>query len=344
MLAVTPPRAAATTILHDFERRARAGSATSDDLLMTINLIHRNERLPLGESDADLNRALRRGELIRVAPGTYAAAHDWDGLEPMERHRTRVLAAVERTTDVVFSHHAAAALWGIRLLGEWPTTVDVTVDRATGGRSSGQIRRHCVGLDRVAVTMLDGILVTTPAQTVIDLARALPFAQGVAAIDSALHRKRRPVPLADREELLDLVAATQGRRLARLRAAADFSTDLSDSVEESHSRVQLHLLGFPRPELQVVFALPDGSRAEPDFYGPDYDHVGECDGRDKYRNPQYLKGRSPEEVVIHEKNRENELRRVVSRLSRWEPADLYPPRKLYDRLTRDGLPSTLPRP
>lgn len=312
---------------------------------MDIPLLHRDEELALGRTDGELLRAVRRRELIRVGPGTYANHAEWEALKGIDRHRARVLAAARRCgSGAVFSHHAAAALWGISILGEWPSAVDITVERATGGRSTGQIRRHASGLDALQVVDLDGMLVTSPAQTVLDLARSLPFAGGVAAMDSALHGKRKPRPLAEKDDLVELAARASGRLVAQVRAVAAFATDLSDSVQESHSRVLIRDLGFPAPELQVSFALPRGGRADTDFYWREHDHAGECDGRAKYRDPEYLRGRRPEDVVIEEKNRENELRRVVGTLSRWEPAELYTPRRFYDRLTRDGLPSRRPRP
>ncbi|MCU1409504.1 MAG: hypothetical protein JWR04_211 [Rhodoglobus sp.] len=312
---------------------------------MAINLIYRNEQLLLGRTDLELTRALRRKEIVRVVAGADARGEDWSALEPIDQHRARVLSAARKMdAGTVFSHHAAAALWGIRILGVWPTTVDVTTERASGGRSTGQVHRHATGLRGVEVTQLEGVHVTTPAQTAVDLARVAPFAHAVAAIDSALHRKRRPGPLALKDEVLELARAARGPHARRLATAAEFATDRSDSVEESHSRVVIRDLGFPAPELQVSFPLPTGGHAETDFYWSDHDHAGECDGRSKYRDPKYLRGRSPEDVVIQEKNRENELRRVVGRLSRWEPVELYTPRRLYDRLTRDGLPSARPRP
>src|SRR5690606_22251302 len=55
-------------------------------------------------------------------------------------------------------------------------------------------------------------------------------------------------------------------------------------------------------------------------------------------DPAYLRGRSPADVVIAEKNRENRLRRLVRGLSRWEPKDLYPPSRMISILERAGLP------
>ena len=309
-------------------------------------LIRRRELVAIGLDDGLLRRSLRAGDLAQVVTGAYAKRAEWEVLKPIEQHRMRVLATSERLrTEVVYSHHAAAALWGIQLLGRWPQLVDVTLERASGGRSDGALRRHCTGLETTRVTQLHGLTITTPAQTIIDLARMLPFADGVAAADSALHRKRRPAPLVTRDELFEVLALAEGKRGFRKAArATEFATDLSDSVEESNSRVQIHLLGFPEPELQRAFVIPSGATFETDFYFREVDHIGECDGRAKYTDPLFLNGRTPQEAVIDEKNRENELRRLVRGFSRWEPRELYPPRRLYDRLTRDGVPTTKRRP
>ena len=305
-------------------------------------LIRRQNVIDLGAPDRSLRREVRAGRLVRVVPGAFVNAGLWNELIPLERHRLKVLATARRLrTDAVFSHHAAAALWGIRMLRGWPTTVDVTVERAAGGRSDGLLRRHCRGFDAVEVTRHNGLLVTTPAQTVADLALRFPFPDAVVAMDSALHRKRKPTPLATRQEVLDRVFASQGARgWRRALVAAEFSTALSDSPEESHSRVQIHLLGFPAPVLQSEFRDDRGFVAQTDFFWPDFNHAGESDGRIKYTDPALRNGRSAEDVVIAERQRENRLRRLVRTLSRWEPADLYPAAKLFRILTEAGLPSS----
>ena len=66
-------------------------------------------------------------------------------------------------------------------------------------------------------------------------------------------------------------------------------------------------------------------------------------GRGKYLSPEFTEKRPTAEIVIDEKNRENEIRRTVRGFSRWEPSDITP-RRLYDILTADGLHSPLPRP
>ncbi|MBG6238384.1 hypothetical protein IWX78_001356 [Mycetocola sp. CAN_C7] len=219
------------------------------------------------------------------------------------------------------------------------------VGRSNGGRSSGALARHSRPLASLEIVELDGLALTSPAQSVVDVARTMRFPDAVAAMDSALYARRTGGPLCTRDEIEAVIERSAGQPgVARARAAAAFATSLSDSVEESHSRVQIHLLGFPAPELQVRIRLPNGTTALPDFYWREFDHAGECDGRSKYTDPAFLRGRTAAEAVIDEKNRENQLRQVVGRVSRWEPKHLYPPRQLYDILTQDGLPSSKRRP
>lgn len=309
-------------------------------------IIRRREQVLLGTNDAALRKFTRDGGLVRIGPGSYARTNPWKKLDPQEQHRLKVLEAADRARGtVVYSHYAAAALWGIRILGTWPERIDVTTDHATGGRSSGTVKRHTRSLGGVEIVELGGLLLTSPAQTVVDLARTMPFADGVVVMDSALRLGRKPAPLTTRDSIARVIDRAHGKAgYRRAGAAADFASGHSGSPAESHSRVWIHLLGFPQPVLQQPFLLPSGRRAFPDFYWRDFDHAGECDGRSKYTDPQFLRGRTAEQAVIDEKNRENELRQVVGRLSRWEPRELYPPRRLYDRLTFDGLPSSKPRP
>jgi len=340
------PRRCVTRPLHCWgllgARRARA---CHSEHMRTIEVIRRHEQLALGRNDVQFHRDVRKGRLLRIAPGRYVHAAEWEELSHIERHRVRVLEYSQRLhPDTVFSHFAAASLWGIRLLGAWPDSIHVIAPSARGGRSEGHVVRHCTAVDASGITTLDGMRLTTPAQTAVDLARTLPFADAVVAMDSALGSRRRP-SLTSEDAIASTIDGLAGRRgRARAVAVSAFATPFSDSPQESHSRVLIHTLGFPRPELQRSFTLPNGLTAEVDFYWDDFKHAGECDGRSKYRDPEFLKGRRPEDVVIAEKNRENQLRRVVGQVSRWEPAELYTPQSFYDHLVRDGLPSTRPRP
>ena len=129
----------------------------------------------------------------------------------MDRHFARTLETADRMRgSVMFSHFAAAAIWGIELLGSWPALIDVRVARGTGGRSSGAVRRRALGFEGVDAVAWGAHLVTTPAQTVVDLARELSFTGGVVAMDRALWRRRERGPLTSRSAVLETFEAQRG--------------------------------------------------------------------------------------------------------------------------------------
>lgn len=296
-------------------------------------------------NDRRLRARISTGELTRIAPGSYVRTRQWRELTPMARHAQLVWESAARLrAGQVFSHFAAAALHGIDILGQWPSTIDVSVGLATGGRSTGHVRRHGRDLARVEAVPWGRHFVTTPLQTSIDLIGALPFLQGVVVADRALWLRRQGGALVAPEALAGGAARVVGRGSARAARAAAFASPQSDSVRESQSRVIMSVLGFPDPELQAGFVLSDGREAYTDFFWPEYEHIGEFDGVGKYRDPALLQGRDPAEILLAEKDREDDLRRQVRAFSRWRTPQLDSPRQLYDILTSAGLPSSRGRP
>jgi hypothetical protein len=136
-------------------------------------------------------------------------------------------------------------------------------------------------------------------------------------------------------ELIDRSAPFPG--LARARLAVSFADPGSGSIGESISRVNIHLAGFPPPLLQVPFHDSDGLIGYADFYWPDIRLIGEFDGRVKYGDATYARGRLPEEVVWAEKLREDRLRAQVRSLARWDWGVATNQRLLSQRLREHGL-------
>ncbi|MET0830458.1 MAG: hypothetical protein ABWY26_13100, partial [Microbacterium sp.] len=199
-------------------------------------------------------------------------------------------------------------------------------------------------LAETGTTGWQGHRVTSPVQTAVDLTASLPFVEAVAIADQALWARRAGGALVERDALLAAAHSRTGRGSARAARAAAFASRLADSVRESQSRVLISTMGFPEPELQARFVLEGGREAFTDFFWRDHGHVGEFDGAGKYRDPALLKGRTPEEVLLAEKDREDELRRQVRAFSRWRLPALKSPQLLYDILHGAGLPTAKRRP
>jgi hypothetical protein len=304
--------------------------------------ILRSDALARSGVDATaLARLARRQILHRISAGRYADTRDWATLDELERHRLLVMAIASTTaSDPVFSHHAAAALWRIPLLGHWPSKIDVTVPSATGGRSSGQIRRHCRASFPPPLAQIDGMLVTTLARTAADLARALPFRDGVAVLDAVLSPRFGDHETTRASIAAELRSGSGGRGVRTARAGLDFATHLSESVWESASRVVLHQLGFPPPVLQQEFRWSSRNSYRVDFWWPQFRIIGEFDGLVKYGTERDESAASGREALVREKVREDRLRALSSGFARWTAADVREPARLADILRRAGLRPT----
>ncbi|MBO0980547.1 hypothetical protein [Microbacterium sp. SD291] len=307
-------------------------------------VVHRRRDLE-GASDRGLHASVQSGSFRRIVAGSYVSSEEWTALTPIDRHLARVLEVADRArAPLVLTHSAAAAVHGIDRVGSWPTRVDVRIPKTTGGRSSGATRRHALGFEGVELIEWRGHLVTSAAQTALDLAAASDFTAGVIALDQAQWSNRRGGALTDIGHVRDLIDKNWRRGFARVPRAVDFSTHLADSVRESEGRVLIARLGFPPPVLQREFRLPGGRTARTDYYFEKYDHAAEFDGTGKYFDPDILQGRTPRQALLEEKDRADALRRQVACLSRWRTPAHKDPAELYDILTADGLPSRLPRP
>jgi hypothetical protein len=126
-----------------------------------------------------------------------------------------------------------------------------------------------------------GVPLTSVPRTVIDLARILPFAEGVAVADSALHAR-----LASKSELATVIGDC-GRwpGLRRAREVAAFSDARSESVLESLGRAVFHQAGLPPPDLQVWVGDDGEAIGRADFLWRQYRTIGEADGAAKYETP-----------------------------------------------------------
>jgi hypothetical protein len=138
--------------------------------------VTRAQLLRLGMHRRTISRRLDAGSLIRVHAGVYAVGHLRE--DPVARAMAAVLAC---GPNAVLSHHSAAALWGFRKWYGGPVHVTApTLHRRRG------IKAHRRPLTRREIRRHQGIPVTTPARTLLDIARDLPEKQLIRAINDAL--------------------------------------------------------------------------------------------------------------------------------------------------------------
>jgi Protein of unknown function (DUF559)/Transcriptional regulator, AbiEi antitoxin len=264
------PRSTETSV-----RRAGTGKLTSRqvaDRAVTERATAERGVLSLGElracgisRDALLERT-RRGWLNEIFRGVYAVGHV--ALIP----EAIWLAAVKACgTTAVLSHFSAAALWGFV---EWDDRrPDVSVSRARAPRHPGIRTHQTKTLTRRDVMAREGIPVTAPARTLLDLASQLPPKALRRAVREAMARERVGL-----RELADVIARSGPRRGSRKLAGvvADGYTP-TDSVLED---VVLDLIlagGFEPPDVGKPLVI-DGRRIVPDFRWPAERLIVEADG------------------------------------------------------------------
>jgi hypothetical protein len=294
------------------------------------------------ESDArQVRRQNRRGSIVRLHRGVFVDSARLSELSPHGRHLAQVNAvAGTRRVRPIIGHLSAAVFWHMPIRPAMPTTVHIIVPPDSHVRSKNGVTAHRERLLDGDVVEVDGLLVTTPQRTLLDLARTSPFITAVTALDFAVHAKRaklfKPIPKSTLVGLVEALGEVRGR--ARAARAVDFSRPGADNAGETHSRVVIAELGFPPPELQVRHVNPRGGYYYVDFEWTEFGRIGEFDGKSKYLKPEYLDRMSPGDAVVEEKIREDHLRAQGHGVSRWVPADVNDRRRLHRILLDAGLP------
>jgi hypothetical protein len=257
-----------------------------------------------GLSRRQVSDALARGDVLQVGKGVVVGADRLPVEETPESHAVRVGAALARMRGIAAgSHGSAALLHAFSRLGRPTTQVRLTRGGGRYRRLAIDARIHVAGLPPEHLTTAHGVVVTTQARTVVDLARTTSFRGGVVIADSALANGCRP-------EDIDDVLAYCGRWPGRRRAVkvAQFASPLAESPLESVSRVLFHEQGLPEPILQHEIDVTTDLTYRVDFYWQDYGVIGEADGLVKYDDP---------DVLRREKVRELQLEDMGYEVVRW---------------------------
>ncbi|HKJ91516.1 MAG TPA: type IV toxin-antitoxin system AbiEi family antitoxin domain-containing protein [Longimicrobiales bacterium] len=207
-------------------------------------VVIRRQLLELGFLPGTIRRRATSGWLRRLHRGVYLVG-------PVPPPRARKMAAVLACgLESLLSHWSAAALWTLAAPQAVTAPPDVSVmgDRAV--RRAG-IRIHRVtSLDPDERTTLDGLPVTTPARTLVDLA-------AVAAsrdLERAVARAERE-QLVSREMLAGLVTRYKGRPgVPALRATLDRSGGVAFTRSEAETRflALVRKAGLPVPQTNVM--------------------------------------------------------------------------------------------
>jgi hypothetical protein len=227
-------------ICHDIA--GKSATRSIDALIADVaarqhGVVSRVQLVQLGLGRGAIDHRLAVGRLHPVHRGVFAVGHP-----VLSRHGAWMAAVLAAGPGAVLSHRSAAALWGIR--------------DAARPRPEISLARRCErpGIDarRIAlapdeVTMEQGIPITTPARTLLDLAAVLPPHQLERAVHEAEYRR-----LASPLSLDALLTRHHGRRgTAPLRTIVDrgnLGATVTKSELEALFLALLDAHGLPRPD------------------------------------------------------------------------------------------------
>ena len=292
-----------------------------------------------GVSEEMIRTQVRAGRLVRLRRGVYIAADAYPADEA-QRHILRSHAEVIANLDAVISDQSAAVIWGLPSpdLTDWHyKKVSVTFARGGGHGALCRANQHRVRdlPENHVVRDRSSFPVTSVARTAVDLAsrRALP--QALVLLDAAARRMiedrvqdpRRSDYVDGRlvSTVVGEIAAVAATRAPQLAEAVSLLQPCRESVPESLTAGHFHLAKIPTPEFQAEINTRAGTYF-PDCYWAEYNLIGECDGKVKYRTP---------EAYIKEKIREQAFRDDDFRVVRWlaiEP--MTRPQVVVDRVGR----------
>ncbi|MGG7103424.1 type IV toxin-antitoxin system AbiEi family antitoxin domain-containing protein [Rhodococcus sp. 24CO] len=280
-----------------------------------------------GISDAQLQRAVKRGELYRIAAGIYMRADHYRELDARARHRYTTLATVAACgPGAIVSHASAAVMHGLDCGALGLNIVHVTRNRSSGGRKSVTFHLHAAPLVSEEIVRVDGVATTSLARTLVDIARTTSFEDAVVIGDCALRRGMR------REDVASVLERLHGRRgMSRARVVAEFIESGAESPGESISRVRMRADGWPTPTLQQEIRFGGRFIGRVDFFWKEHGVVGEFDGMVKYRSE------NPGAVLEREKLREDAIRDAGFEVFRWVWADLRDFERVRERFDRACL-------
>ncbi len=209
-------------------------------------VVARRQLLAAGLSPGLIQARVAARRLLPVHRGVYQVG-------PLTPPRQKEMAAaLVGGRGGVVSHRSAASLWEILPGRSNATRVDITVPGADRGRRPG-IRPHRVHrLEPDEVAIVDGVPVTTPARTVLDLAGVVSFREMEQALARA--ERRDLLTREELESLLDRYPKRAGSQRIRALLRAETGPAFTRSEAEERFLTLVRKARLPEPETNVVVA------------------------------------------------------------------------------------------
>jgi very-short-patch-repair endonuclease len=201
-------------------------------------VVARAQLLAAGMSSPAIGRAVNAGRLRPVFRGVYAAGH-----VALRREGWWLAALLACGEGAALSHRTAAAVWNFHTSPAFP--IDVTTS-TNHGRKHARITTHRTPLHPLDALIIDGLRVTTPSRTIVDLATTLSGRALREAVERA-QDLRRFEPQDIRATLARAPRRKGSRRLADLLALMQPDKDNARSHLERLFFALVREAKLPRP-------------------------------------------------------------------------------------------------
>jgi hypothetical protein len=263
---VTPScQAGSMTERHDLDR------AVAREMRLHHGLVTRVQARRMGVSEESVDGRVERGIWVVAHAGVYRAA-----AAPRTDHQDLLAAVWAAGRGALGSRRSAAWIWGFheRTLG----AIDVMIPDDRVVRLRGVRIHRCVDAATTCAAERDGIPVTNPLRTLLDLGAVVPWRQVEDAVDRAI--ASRLVTIDGLRAELDRTARQGVRGAGVLRRVLESrgvqSKRYPPSVLESRMGRLLKPLPLPPPDVELI-AGPDG-RYRIDYSWPDVLLAAEVEG------------------------------------------------------------------
>ncbi len=259
------------------------------------SLITRAQARHTGLTRHQIQRRIDEGALVTVHEGVYRFAS-----ASQSREQGLLAACLAAGPISAVSHRSAAAaqeIWTVR-----DDLVEITVGRDRSPELAGVTMHRMADLADRWIVNIDGLPVTTPARTLVDLGAVLPLGSVSRALDRAIGRQL--VSLSDVRVALNAVAR-KGRagvgamRLLLAERGDAPDADESASVLQARMSTLLRLRGVPTPVSEYkVYDARGQFVGRVDFAYPGIRYAIEVDGYESHTGLREFR---------HDRVRQNDL-------------------------------------
>ncbi|MBW8172395.1 endonuclease domain-containing protein [Ornithinimicrobium sp. Arc0846-15] len=294
------------------DRDLEAVLAAHGGVVASVRLQH------LGIGPREIDRLVRRRDLVRPLKGVVAHGGNWQAAKPWELHRLRALAAccAEPPATIALSHQSGLAMSSLPIFGA-DERIHLMRLPAPRKHSTSKVAFHAPVSPEWLVPCGQQFRVRD-SLAALQVADAFGVEAGLVSADAVARAG------AQQSEFTQALSAGRfARGLARPRQVIKMLNPELESPGESRCRWLFHILDIPVAEPQVEFTLPSGRIARVDFYFRERRTVVEFDGQIKHARAGDL---------FAEKKREDGLRSLGLEVVRLVWSDLSEPQRVRSLL------------